>query len=37
MPVINPLKNLFFRKLKETILLGLSILNPNFSEFALFW
>jgi hypothetical protein len=29
-------KHLFIRKLKKTILRGLSILNPNFSEFAFF-
>jgi hypothetical protein len=29
-------KHLFIRKLKSTILHGLSIPNPNFSEFALF-
>jgi hypothetical protein len=29
-------KHLFIRKLKKTILHGLSIPNPNFSEFAFF-
>ncbi len=30
-------KHLFRRKLKKTILHGLSITNPDFSEFAFFW
>jgi hypothetical protein len=30
-------KHLFIRKLKKTILHGLSNPNPNFSEFAFFW
>ncbi len=30
-------KHLFIRKLKKSILHGLSIPNPNFSEFAFFW
>jgi hypothetical protein len=36
MPVINPLQALFIRKLKTTILHGLSIPNPNFSKFTFF-
>jgi hypothetical protein len=38
MPVINPLQALVHLKTEEknTILHGLSILNPNFSDFAFF-
>jgi hypothetical protein len=37
MPVINPLKALVHPQPQKTILLGLSMPNPNFSEFAFFW
>jgi hypothetical protein len=36
MPVINPLQALLHPQTQETILHGLSILNPNFSGFAFF-
>jgi hypothetical protein len=36
MPVINPLQALVHPQLKKSILHGLSIPNPNFSEFAVF-
>jgi hypothetical protein len=34
MPVINPLQALVHPETQKTILHGLSIPNPNFSEFA---
>jgi hypothetical protein len=40
MPVISPLQALVHpqtQKKKKTILHGLSMSNPNFSEFAFFW
>jgi hypothetical protein len=37
MPVINPLKALVHPQTQKTILHGLSIPNPNFSEFAFFF
>jgi hypothetical protein len=36
MPVINPLQALVHPQTHKTILHGLSIPNPNFSEFAIF-
>jgi hypothetical protein len=36
MLVINPLQALVHRQTQKTILHGLSILNPNFSDFAFF-
>jgi hypothetical protein len=36
MPVINPFQALFHPQTQKTILHGLSIPNPNFSEFAFF-
>jgi hypothetical protein len=36
MPVINPLQALVLPQTQKTILNGLSIPNPNFSEFAFF-
>jgi hypothetical protein len=36
MPVINPLEALVHPQTQNTILHGLSIPNPNFSEFAFF-
>jgi hypothetical protein len=36
MPVIAHLKELFTQKLQKTVQIGLPILNPNFSEIALF-
>jgi hypothetical protein len=37
MLVINPLQALVHAQTQKTILHGLSIPNPNFSEFALFF
>jgi hypothetical protein len=34
MPVVNPLQALVHSQTQKTILHGLSILNPNFSEFT---
>jgi hypothetical protein len=36
MPVINPLQALVHLQTQKTILHGLSIPNPNFSDFAFF-
>jgi hypothetical protein len=36
MPVIHPLQAFVIRKLKKIALHGLSSINPNFSEFAIF-
>jgi hypothetical protein len=36
MPVINPLQALVHPQTQKTILHGLTITNPNFSEFAFF-